>query len=266
MSDALNYDNAEEQEFIEYNYIKSVNVIKYNYKNSESKKSCITLELKKSTKQLDNIYYHSRTNPYKKISNIVGIVYGTRTTTFRRVNYCVPWLCASIILKTRTYDFQFNNYCELIWFLYYTSTKYGKNPSYGLPIKIRETCMNHTITLYETYVQYFRRIVNIIQYTKLHNIYNLVLEQYECPICLEMQKPCVITKQCNHIFCKKCFNKHVHFSNKCNSNIKCPLCRRILSDQRLRVKYFPRFDVNAFLSCDCPDELVLIWPGGPRGP
>ena len=78
--------------------------IKFNYSNSKSKP--ITLIINK-----EKIVYNNKTILLK---DIIGIIYGPNTTTYKYVKICKPWLTISIILDWRTYDFQLSNFNDIL--------------------------------------------------------------------------------------------------------------------------------------------------------
>ncbi|KAG7330553.1 hypothetical protein KOW79_006775 [Hemibagrus wyckioides] len=65
-------------------------------------------------------------------------------------------------------------------------------------------------------------------------------EDYDCPICQEVLKMPIRTRNCQHVFCRSCFQTAVR-----SQGLQCPLCRSPVSEreqratdvqQRMRVK------------------------------
>lgn len=56
--------------------------------------------------------------------------------------------------------------------------------------------------------------------------YNDIIQNYDCPICLEKVSNYIQKTNCNHYYCNKCI--YYHLVNTLNKNIipTCPLCRK----------------------------------------
>jgi len=212
------------------NYFKHIDVIKYNYKNSAARSSTLTLEFSNPEQNMVGIYYTGKRGKSKKIANILGIVFGTRATTFAHVKECKPWLCISIIRPDRTFDFQFNHYYELIWFLYHTNRHYH-DTWHRMPMQIYKISQYNNIKKNETYVTYFYRLLDCLTLKEFEKIYQKLnsTEHHDCPICLDTKDNTVQLKTCKHIFCKECIDQLIVSSLKNNNQLKCPLCRQLLT-------------------------------------
>jgi hypothetical protein len=209
----------------EQRYFKKVDVIKFNYRDSKSRQSGLILEFL-GDRQLMSICYLNKKGKKKPITNIIGIVYGPRSSTFSNVDVCIPWLSISIILYRRTYDFQFNHHYELIWFLHHFGSKHYHNISYSLPLQIYRICEAIARNENETYEKYFDRIIAFVRRDDFKKIYKLQKSKpHECCICLDTTITNVMLKSCQHIFCKTCIDQHIAHSLKKTQLIKCPLCR-----------------------------------------
>jgi len=207
-------------------YFKKVDVVKFNYRDSKSRPSSIILEFSGDDLRVTSISYINKKGKKKPITNIIGIVYGTRSSTYELVDVCIPWLSISIILYRRTYDFQFNHHYELIWFLHHFGTKHYHNISYSLPLQICKICNYIVRNENETYTNYFDRIIEFVRGEDFKKIYKLQkCYPHECAICLDTTTSNVMLKSCQHIFCKTCFDQHIAHSLEKTRLIKCPLCR-----------------------------------------
>jgi len=206
-------------------YFKNIDVIKYNYKNFQKRNSNLCLKFNKSDRQLVSIYYKSRNGKQKPIANMMGMIYGTRTTTYENVDDCIPWLCISIVRHDRTYDFQFKHHYQLIWFLYHTKILCNHKISQSLPLAIFNTSLKMPIEQDETYVIYFYRLLKHLRSNEYTKIYKIKNKSIECPICLDIKSPEIILKKCRHKFCKECIDSHIDYSTKHTNKLTCPLCR-----------------------------------------
>lgn len=179
--------------------------IKYNYNNSKTKNVDITID--------NNSFIYS--NGFKRtnipIHNIIAIMYGPQTTTFKNVTKCKPWLVCSFILENRTYDFEFKRFMDIMAIQYmfkknnpecYIENK--KIISYHFGKMVNRDKGN------DTYLKWF----NSIRYKNTPNIpYNT-----ECPICLDtidIDKQYILN--CRHNYHEECIglvNNHL-----------CPICR-----------------------------------------
>ena len=210
-------------------YFKNIDVIKYNYKNSQKRHSSLCLKFNRSARKLVSFYYKSRNGKQKQITNMIGIIYGTRTTTFKNVNDCAPWLCISVIKIDRTYDFQFKQHYELIWFLYHTNITYNHGIKQSLPLASYKASLKIPINSNENYVVYFSRLLIYLKYMEYRKIYKILPQSVECSICLDTISPSIILKRCKHKFCKSCIDNHIEYSTKHTNKLACPLCRIDLS-------------------------------------
>ena len=206
--------------------IKQVDVIKYNYNNSERRACRLVLEFRRD-QTLADIFYISKSGHKKCLyKNIIGVSYGTRSTTYANVDDCIPWLCVSLVRRDRTYDFQFNHHYELIWFLHHTNFIYAHNINYSLPLKLSNICEQQEKLYDETYVVYFTRILKFLKTQEFAKIYKIQpMSSYDCPICFEATTCNVRLKSCTHIFCKECMDSHIRYSLT-NNKVDCPLCRK----------------------------------------
>ena len=86
--------------------------IKYNYNNSKTKNVDITID--------NNSFIYN--NGFKRtnidIKDIIAIMYGPQTITFKNVTKCKPWLVCSFILANRTYDFEFKRFIDIMGIQY----------------------------------------------------------------------------------------------------------------------------------------------------
>jgi len=78
-----------------------------------------------------------------------------------------------------------------------------------------------------------QRIDNLIVFQKLTNHCNLTIDEnsqiIECPICYETKdKILCVQSNCNHDFCRDCFNQFV-MNTKLSSSLHCPMCRNELT-------------------------------------
>jgi hypothetical protein len=206
-------------------YFKNIDVIKYNYKNFQKRNTNLCLKFNNSNRQLVSIHYKSRNGKQKPITNMIGIIYGTRTTTFEHIDYCIPWLCISMVRHDRTYDFQFKHHYQLIWFLYHTKILGNHTISQSLPQAILKISLEMPIKEDETYVIYFYRLLKHFKSNEYAKMYKIKNKSIECPICLDIKSPVIILKKCHHKFCKTCIDSHIDYSMKHTNKLACPLCR-----------------------------------------
>jgi hypothetical protein len=227
LEDIFNNNEAVNMEEREQRYFKKVDVVKFNYRDSKSRPSGLIVEFLGDDRRVASICYINKKGKKKPINNIIGIVYGTRSSTYSNVDVCIPWLSISIILYRRTYDFQFNHHYELIWFLHHFGSLHYHNISYSLPLRICRICKILARTENETYDKYFDRIIEFVRKEDFKKIYKLQKSKsHECSICLDTTTTNVMLKSCQHIFCKTCIDQHIAHSLKMTRLIKCPLCRR----------------------------------------
>ena len=175
--------------------------IKFNYSNSKSKP--ITLIINK-----EKIVYNNKTILLK---DIIGIIYGPNTTTYKYVKICKPWLTISIILDWRTYDFQLSNFNDIL----------------SLFTFIKKLKLNIFLPKKSNVSEHFKQLIfnnkpNDINYREWFNNIkesnNIIPYNNECPICLEL-----INLNSSTIL--KC--RHNYHTN-CIALIQkkeCPLCR-----------------------------------------
>ena len=211
-------------------YEKHIDIIKFNYNDSVGRTTQLRLDLIKGKESPVRMYYKDKRGRWINMENIIGIVLGSRTTTFENVSDCNPWLCISIIKLTRTYDFQFNKYFELIWFLYHTRATYSHDITYKDSINIHKICLLHNKLESETYVRYYNRMIELIKLQSFDKIYKLTNVENFCPLCIETTTQNAKLLACKHIFCKNCITEYIKFTViHEKKRISCPLCRKILS-------------------------------------
>ena len=219
-------------------YSKTMSINKFNYKNSYARSSEITVEFYRTRQhsnrtgeredKLKSISYVKRNGNKVAITNIIGIVYGTQTTTFNNVKDCNPWLCVSLIKLDRTYDFQFDHYYELIWFLYKTKRIYHNIPE-SRPMKIYECLLKNKKNLDETYRDFFKRLSEIVNEDIFQNIFRKRVKLKnceECSICLDQIVHLRQLKCCTHNFCKDCIIRWAKERRQIKQPVNCPLCRK----------------------------------------
>lgn len=72
-------------------------------------------------------------------------------------------------------------------------------------------------------------LVNVLKITRRVEMDNHNYSSFtECPICLNTEVPTVVKTNCNHLFCKDCFDKLV--KTCISSKLSCPMCRAVVSD------------------------------------
>lgn len=199
------------QEVIVSNFLdQEFDVIKYNYRTGKTKNTTIYYKNKR-------FYYKSLRKKYKPIQDIIGTIYGSRTTTFLSVEHCKPWLCASMVNSSRTYDFEFKNISHLWLFLFLARKRDQSTIGYNFLDQMNELFLNNYKFLCENYVNYFQRIRNHYKYRNFETIDT----NEECPICFETKDDNIMT-ECQHIFCKECIQTWM------SENQTCPLCRETI--------------------------------------
>lgn len=201
------------------------NIIKYSYKHSTARRTKLNItipNIENPTNLLNSenescIRYIKKSKISASIDNIIGVTFGSQTTTFMNVKKCKPWLCLSFILLSRTYDFEFLSYADLHRFCNLLSEKHRKLLDFTKIFAFKEKCKTMTKKSTETYVDFFKRVFANTLYCKC-SISN------DCPICLENQND-NIKLPCEHIFCKNCFVNWSKTSVVQKRRILCPLCR-----------------------------------------
>ena len=203
-----NTSRTQDQEYIVSNFLdQEFDVIKYNYRTGKSKNTKIYYKNKQ-------FFYKTKYKNCKYINNIIGTVYGSRTTTFLKVSDCKQWLCASMISLSRTYDFEFKNLSHLWLFLFLARKNHQSIIEYNFLDIMNRIFSNNYKQPGENNINYFHRIRN---HYKFQNLKSCRVDT-DCPICFERTQNNIIT-ECDHIFCKDCIEKWM------SKNDKCPLCR-----------------------------------------
>ena len=199
--------------------LRQFDVIKYSYRKSIPRKTKLQLLINKTNRnKYMYIHYSKKYNKPKLIDNIIGIIFGTRTRTYKKIIQCKPWLCISIVREDRTYDFEFKLFGELIYFLIEMKYFFPDLINISKIREFRQQCILIEKQVSETFVNYFNRLY-------FDSVYKRQFEANECPVCLENQSDNIKLAACDHIFCNQCF---VKWSASClsrHSRITCPLCR-----------------------------------------
>ena len=154
-----------------------------------------------------------------KIENLVGIIYGTRGSTFSLVKNCIPWRCITFITRTCSYDFELNDFNNILAIV--------RLFSHYKHIKIPLT--RHIIKFKDWLIKSYKNNTNL-NYMYLYNMYNEeknkkninVLENNndnECPICWEKINDNKITLKCSHSYHTNCIDTWLL------KNDTCPYCR-----------------------------------------
>ena len=176
--------------------------IKFNYSNSKSKPITLIINQEK-------IAYNQ--NKSINLKDIIGIIYGPNTTTYKYVKICKPWLTISIILDWRTYDFQLSNFNDII----------------SLFTFIKKLKLNIFLPKKSNVSEYFKKLIlnhkpNDIDYRQwfktIKDNANILPYNNDCPICLEKIN-------INNSTLLKCGH---NYHPNCISLIQkkeCPLCR-----------------------------------------
>lgn len=224
---------------------------KYNYTNFKPHVSMLSISDNK-------LFYRSKNNKLKEMKGVIGIIYGTRTYTWRNEdiwkNYEVnSSLCLSAISPNRTYDFEFECLESLLTFLNLTRniTTTRTDISGGL---IHRNYHEYT----DEYITYYHNLFNACNFPNV-NIWNAFLCRYKwdaeknephidndiksykelsepiknlttnqsCCICLDEWKDSDMCKilQCNHIIHNDCF---LCFPSE--RIMKCPCCRAVIDN------------------------------------
>lgn len=211
-------------------FIKTINVIKYNYKNSQQRSTKLVVEfnVNSNIKSIQNLYYYNKYGHKKHIQNVIGLIYGTHTTTYNNVKECIPWLCCSLLLQTRTYDLQFSKYYELIWFMYYMEYIFPSTILLSTPFRFMKFCYKTPKHIIETYREYYLRFLYTKSLQDAENIFlTSSINSHTCPICFEDTKDNVRLNKCYHVFCRSCIKQYIATKFQTTKNIPCPLCRHI---------------------------------------
>ena len=194
-------------------------VTKYNYKDSRSYSTKLIIITKNKNTYL---VYRRKTSEYKRIVKIRGIVFGSRTATFKKVRQCIPSLCISVVCMDRTYDFQLENQVKLLSFL----GKIQRIIPHDIKFIMIDTIAKKTATISkhvgENYVEYFKKIITLIKF-KIVDDFSL-----ECPICYTVDNTNLQLVNCKHIFCKQCITTWENTCMKCSNKFSCPLCREYI--------------------------------------
>lgn len=212
---------------------------KFSYKASKSKNSSLNI--------INNEIFYKANNKFKPIlGNIVGIIIGSSTTTFSKMQPSEynPWKCLSIICRNRTYDFEFEKYNDVSLFLF--AIRLLKNhEGYRLhnisrsKLKLlKEMCEEFWMPEDDDWLECFTSYKDWYNYFILKND-DYILATFsnkqrkvcpdhligeECSICLEkfLDVGHYIELPCKHFFHKECLKNWVAKKKQC------PLCRRNL--------------------------------------
>ena len=213
--------------------------IKYSYKTSRPKTSCLCIKS-------NTIFYKSK-GIYKPIEEkLAGILLGCLTVTFRNLHPLKfkPWKCISIVTTDRTYDFEFLKNSDLSVFLF--ATRLFKNVvgdklhtiSQSKIKMLRENCEDYWIPedpeWLKCYISYKDWHKNFIEndpdyiFSTFSNKQRKLCPENSigetCTICLEQftDLGSYIELPCKHMFHKDCLKSWILKKKQC------PLCRKKL--------------------------------------
>ena len=192
-----------------------IDAFKYNYKNGKKKKVQLGF-------MNGNIFYsYKRKIKLIETVDILGIIYGPRVTTFLKVKNCIPWKCFSLVLRSRTYDFESLNYNdykdfskEVGKYLNFTFEYLNDDKKKWMIIN-EKNCKNYS-TYYEWMKSYNCEIQESEEQSRLDNLFN-----DECPICLDTFDDAENIKilNCNHAYHYDCIRYWL------TTKKNCPVCR-----------------------------------------
>ena len=193
-------------------------VTKYNYKDSRSYSTKLLIITKN---KITSLVYRRKTSEYKKIVRIRGIVFGSRTGTFKKVRHCIPSLCISVVCMDRTYDFQLENQVKLLSFLGKVQRIVQHDIKFIMIDAIAKKIATISKRVDENYTEYFKKILILIKFKILN-------DSHECPICYTVDNTNLQLVNCKHIFCKQCITTWETKCHECNKKFSCPLCREYI--------------------------------------
>lgn len=214
-------------------------VIKYNYNNKSYRECNILVEGNK-------IFYNRRNNFILELKNVVGIIYGPLTCTWKYKNFLKqPYLCISFISHKRTYDFKFKTIMDLKLFLFQVKD-----------IKVFDSMSNQLKQLHKYTPLYINHVIRFCknnymedQHVSKQMFIDDILSNWDfdkncikpdiniiitdelletvfndsCYICLDsfVNNQSGLLFNCNHLYHTECLNEYNLISNK---EIECVVC------------------------------------------
>ena len=156
-------------------------------------------------------------------NDIKGILYGPKCSTYRFVKDCKPWNCFSIVLNTRTYDFETLKYSEYIDLInnIKSNPKILNNQDFlGEINNNKRLWMNIN---YGNFIKNSHKINLNIWYKQYQN--NWSNDENVCSICLcdFNNGKCIKNLKCNHFFHTNCIDAWLKHKPSC------PICRLTIS-------------------------------------
>ena len=222
-----------------------IEAIKYSYNNTVGSRVILILR--------DKSFYYRNTDSLcicrpslKRIDNIVGLVYGTKTSTWcRKVDIARPELCFSLVCPERTYDFQLLSSRELFKVLNFSKDIRSTSLSrIGEPISsLSPDYIDYVFTICcarfpirtDNYKDWFAKNITVpwghisqdVFLWKTITDSEMKVFNDGCCICLDEFVPdsqCVIL-DCNHILHKDCWRNYIYSSSSRRRRTSpCPLC------------------------------------------
>lgn len=209
--------------------------IKYSYYDGSPKKVRLVITdnmiIYRNMQGCFNFSCKNKVIPYKQI---LGVMFGPKTTVFSMVNKNrPPWNMISIIIRERTFDFEFEDYTELKDFI---KIMYGFRRKNSLNFVLPYVSdINKDIVWMNNNMRRLERsnILTLVDWYKTKNnkyaIFKNQDDNKECIICLEKFKldEQICKLNCKHFFHIDCIELWINKKNDC------PLCRTPLNHENI---------------------------------